>query len=68
MATVIGHLPEFDPEKDSITAYVGRVKLFIEANGIEDGRKVAVLLSVIGGKNYDVTKPSVTVGPEGKII
>ena len=50
MATVIGQLPEFDSEKDSVTVYVERVKLFIEANGIKDDRKVAVLLSVIGGK------------------
>ena len=52
MAAVIGQLPEFDAEKDSITAYVGRVKLFIEANG----RKVPVLLSIIGGKTYDLLR------------
>ena len=52
MATVIGQLPEFNPESESLTTYVERVKLFIEANGIEDARKVAVLLSVIGGKTY----------------
>ena len=54
MATVIGQLPEFDSQKDSITAYKEQVKLFIEANGIEEGQKVAVLLSVIGGKTYDL--------------
>ena len=52
MAAVIGQLPEFKPESESLTTYVERVKLFIEANGIEDARKVAVLLSVIGGKTY----------------
>ena len=56
MAAVIGQLPEFDSQKDSITAYVGRVKLFIQANGIEDERKVAVLLSVIGGRTYDLLR------------
>ena len=50
MATVIGQLPEFNPDSESLTTYVERVKFFIEANGIEDARKVAVLLSVIGGK------------------
>ena len=55
MATaVIGQVPEFNPETDSLTAYVERVKLFIQANGIEDARKVPVLLSVIGGKTYDL--------------
>ena len=57
MATaVIGQLLEFNPETDSLTAYVERVKLFIEANGIEDARKVPVLLSVIGGKTYDLLR------------
>ena len=56
MANLIGQLPEFDSTKDSITTYVARVKLFIEANGIDDGRKVAVLLSVIGSKTYDLLR------------
>ena len=56
MATVIGQLPPFNPESESLTTYVERVKLFIEANGIEDGRKVAVLLSVIGGKVYSLLR------------
>ena len=51
---VIGQLPEFNAQTDSLTAYVERVKLFIEANGIEDARKVPVFLSVIGGKTYDL--------------
>ena len=51
MATaVIGQVPEFNAETDSLMAYVERVKLFIQANGIEDARKVPVLLSIIGGK------------------
>jgi hypothetical protein len=29
---------------------MGRVKLFIQTNGIENGQKVAVLLRIIGGK------------------
>lgn len=33
---------------------MGRVKLFIQANGIEDERKVVVLFSIIGGKTYDL--------------
>ena len=30
---VVGKLEEFDPANDSITAYVERAQLFIEANG-----------------------------------
>ena len=57
MATaVIGQVPEFNPETDSLTAYVERVKLFIQVNRIEDARKVPVLLSVIGGKTYDLLR------------
>ena len=57
MATaVIGQVPEFNSEMDSLTAYVEQVKLFIQANGIEDARKVPVLLSVIGGKTYDLLR------------
>ena len=41
---------------DSLTAYIERVKLFIQANGIEDARKVPVLLSMIGGKTYDLLR------------
>ena len=44
MATaVIGQLSEFNPQTDSLTAYVERVKLFMQANSIEDARKVPVL-------------------------
>ena len=32
--------------------YLERVQLHIEANGVEDGKKVAVLLTVIGSKCY----------------
>ena len=53
---LIGQLSEFDSTKDSITTYVARVKLFIEANGIDKGRRVPVLLSLIGGKTYDLLR------------
>ena len=57
MATaVMGQVQEFNPETDSLTAYMERVKLFIQANGIEDARKVPVLLSVTGGKTYDLLR------------
>ena len=56
MTNLIGQLPEFDSTKDSITTYVARVKLFIEANGIDEGRRVPVLLSLIGGKTYDLLR------------
>ena len=51
MAT-IGHIQEFDPEKEKVSAYLERVQMFLVANSIEAEKKVPVLLSVIGGKTY----------------
>jgi len=51
MAT-IGQMQEFDPANDRISTYLERVQLFFLANGIEDEKRVPVLLSVIGGKTY----------------
>ena len=47
-------LGKINLEMDSLMTYVERVKLFIQANGIEDARRVPVLLSVIGSKTYDL--------------
>ena len=44
-------LSEFHPEVESISAYLERVELFFTANNIADNTKVAVFLSVIGGKH-----------------
>jgi len=53
---VVGKLEEFDPANDSITAYVERAQLFIEANGIPAEKKVAVFLSAIGSKTYSLLR------------
>lgn len=47
---VLGSLGEFDP---NITSYLERVQLYFEANTVEDDRKVAVLLTLIGAKTYE---------------
>ena len=44
-----GRINEFQAENE---AYLERVELFFQANDIADGKKVAVFLSVIGGKTY----------------
>ena len=51
MAT-IGHIQEFDPEKEKVSAYLERVQMFLVVNSIEAEKKVPVLLSVTGGKTY----------------
>ena len=61
MATIaIGRLTEFDPNSDSITAYVERVKLFFHANEIAEGKQVAVFLSAMGPKTYSLLRSLVT--------
>ena len=45
---------EFDPDNEKISTYLERVKLFIEANSVDDEKKVAVLLTIVGVKNYSL--------------
>ena len=56
MAATFGQIQEFCPEIESIEAYIERVELYFEANNIDADRRVAVLLSVIGGKNYTLLR------------
>ena len=51
-----GKLSEFHPEAESISAYLERVELFFTANSIADDKKVAVFLSVVGGKTYSLLR------------
>ena len=53
---MVGTLQEFCPETESITAYLERVELFMKANKVEDKRRVAVLLSVMGSKTYNLLR------------
>ena len=39
----IGKLPEFDPEHDTISAFVERLELFLETNEVAADKHVAVL-------------------------
>ena len=55
-ATTFGQIQEFCPEIESIEAYIERVELYFEANNIDADRRVAVFLSVIGGKNYTLLR------------
>ena len=55
MAT-FGTIGEFVGENESITAYLERVGLFMDANGVKDEKQVSTLLSVIGGKTYGLLR------------
>lgn len=52
MAAVYGKLQEFQPESESIKAYLERVTLYFKANDIDDDKKVPILLSSIGSSTY----------------
>ena len=46
----------FDPDMDSGPAYSERLEQFFAANDIADGKKVTVLLTVIGTKVYTLLR------------
>ncbi|XP_037576862.2 uncharacterized protein LOC119459102 [Dermacentor silvarum] len=52
MATTYGKLPEFCPDSGNIDVYLERFELFAKANGIDDGKKLEVFLTIIGEKAY----------------
>ena len=47
---------KFIPGNGTITSYLERAQVFIDANGIADGKKVSVLLSLVGGKTYGLLR------------
>ena len=52
----IGHIGEYVAQAESITTYLERLSLYMDANLILNYRKVAVLLTVIGAKTYGILK------------
>ena len=51
-ANIIGSLSAFQPENERIEEYLERVQLYFDANGIQEDKQVAVLLTVIGSGTY----------------
>ena len=52
MAMVIGQVQEFDTVKEDWPQYVERLEQFFIANGIEEGKKRAVLLVAVGPATF----------------
>ena len=50
--TTLDRIDDFDPVVESVSTYLERVQLFFVANNVEDARKSAVLLNLLGGKVY----------------
>ena len=53
---IYGKLSEFQPETESIAAYLERVEVFYKANSIAEDKQVAVFLSVVGGKTFSLLR------------
>lgn len=47
---VYEQLSEFQPESETITAYIERAKIFLSASDNKEEKQATVFLSVIGGK------------------
>ena len=56
MAATIGSLEPFDNGRESWTEYVERMEFFFVANDIQEAKKKAVLLSVVGAKTFKLIK------------
>lgn len=52
----LGRMQEFEPETESISAYLERLQMFFEANDIADEKKVSVLLTVIGKSHFSLLR------------
>ena len=51
-----GRMDPFVPEEETIAAYLERIEVYFEANEIPAEKRVAVFLSVIGGKTYSLLR------------
>ena len=63
MPTQYGCLKEFEPDSDSIKAYLERVELYFSANGIAANKQVPILLSSIGASTYALLSDLVAPQP-----
>ena len=52
----IGHMQEFNPETETVTAYIERFQMFVSANSIADDKLVPTLLTVVGSTHYTLIR------------
>ena len=55
MAT-IGSIEPYDPSSGDWEAYQERLEMFLDANAVAEGQRVATLLTVIGGTAYKIVR------------
>ncbi len=57
MATAaFGHFQEFQPGSEPISAYLERMQAYLDAHGVDEEKRSAILVSVIGSKTYAVLR------------
>ena len=56
MAGHIGNIAVFQPEAESMPAYLERMDLFLIANDIAADKRVPVFLSLVGGATYGLLR------------
>lgn len=62
-----GKIDIFQPEAEVFSAYLERIELYFEANGIEDAKQVPVFLSLLDAKTYSLLRTLVAPeAPRGK--
>ena len=59
-STFLGSVAGFDPDQESISSYIERVKLFFVANDVKEEKQVAVFLSVVGASTYGLLRTLLT--------
>ena len=65
----IGRIGEFNPENESISAYLERFTLFVTVNGIAENKRAPTLLLVLGMNHYSLIRGMVSPAkPEEKTL
>lgn len=50
--TAIGHLSEFQSQREKMSDYLERISLYFEVNGVAEDKQAAVPLTAIAGETY----------------
>ena len=58
---MIGSIEPYDPSSGDWEAYQERLEMFLEANAVAEGQRVATLLTVIGGTAYKIVRNLVLI-------
>lgn len=61
----LGKLDEYDEKEQNFESYLERFEHFVTANDIKEEKKLAVFLSVIGPRTYEVLKSLVVPAVPG---